>query len=69
MSSQKLLIWLIIVLSAVIVFFINRKLQRLITPKKSFLHLISYFILALVLVFGYTFLIVSLIYRLFPANK
>ena len=56
-------------MSAVLGFFINRKLQQLVMPRKSFLHLISYFALVILLVFGYTFLVVTLIYRLFPTTK
>lgn len=60
---------LVIALSLIPAWYINRWLQKIIQPRRSFLQLMLYFIVCLALVFIYTFLVVTLIFKLFPVAK
>ena len=60
---------LVIMLSLVPAFYLNRWLQKIIQPRKSFLRLLLYILTAFVLVFLYTFVIVWCIAKLFPIAK
>jgi hypothetical protein len=60
---------LVIMLSLVPAFYLNRWLQKIIQPRKSFVRLLLYILTAFVLVFLYTFVIVWCIAKLFPIAK
>jgi hypothetical protein len=60
---------LVIMLSLVPAFYLNRWLQQIIQPRKSFVRLLLYILTAFVLVFLYTFVIVWCIAKLFPIAK
>ena len=66
---QRLLVLLLILISLIPVYYINVWLQRLVRPRKSFAQLLLYILTCFALVFVYTFLLVFLILRLFPATK
>ena len=66
---MKLLILVLLVLSMVVLFYLNKWLQHLIEPRRSFFRLIAYFVLVFALLFGYTFLFVLFISNLFPFSK
>jgi hypothetical protein len=66
---QKILILLLILVSLIPVFFINKWLQALVIPRKSFARLILYFLVILELVFIYTYLLVIVIANLFPLQN
>jgi len=65
---QKFLIFFLILASIVPIFYINKWLQRMIIPRKSFVRLLLYFLVMLELLFIYTFLFVTLVSKLFPLS-
>lgn len=66
MRLQKLAIVLIIGLSLIPAYYINRQMLRYLQPRKSLLRLLLYLVLSLALVFIYTFFLVVLIFAIFP---
>jgi len=68
MKLQKLLILLIIAASLIPAYYLNAWLQNLVQPRKSLGQLMLYIVLCFALVFGYTFLLVAVITRIFPAK-
>ena len=66
---QKILILLFILLALVPLFLINKWLQNLVMPRKSFGRLVLYFLVVLEVVFMYTYLLVIVIANLFPASN
>jgi len=65
---QKFLIFFLILASIVPIFYINKWLQRMIIPRKSFVRLLLYLLVMLELLFIYTFLFVTLVSKLFPLS-
>ncbi|MDX2045399.1 MAG: hypothetical protein SFU87_01350 [Chitinophagaceae bacterium] len=63
---KSLLILLLILISALPVYIINKWLQHIISPRKSPARFLAYMVTALALVFVYTFLLVVSIKKLFP---
>ena len=66
---QKLLIILILLLSLIPAFYLNRWLQKLIQPRRSFGQFMLYMVSILVLVSLYYLIIVLIIYTFFPLPK
>ena len=66
---MKLVLFILLLISMVILFFCNKWLQKMIEPRKSFVRLITYFLVAFALLFGFTFLFVLFISNLFPFSK
>lgn len=62
---QRVIILVLILVSLVPIFYINRKLQAIIAPRKSFARLIVYMLTCFALVFFYTFLISLIVFKLF----
>jgi hypothetical protein len=67
MQKLKAFIILIVVLVSLIpVYLVNKWLQQKIRPKQSFSRLLLYILSGFALVFIYTFLVVFIIKKLFP---
>jgi len=66
---EKILILLLILVSLIPIFYINKWLQDLVLPRKSIARLLLYFLVILELIFIYTFLLVMVIARLFSLSK
>jgi hypothetical protein len=66
MKWKAIIILLIIIASLFPVYFANKYLQKAIAPRRSLVRLFFYLLSGLVLVFGYTFLVVFVIKKLFP---
>jgi len=69
MKFRSLIILLLVLISLVPAFFVNRLIRNQIQPRKSFFRFLIYLLLALVLVFIYTFFWVWIILYLFPVSK
>lgn len=69
MKGFPLLVFGLLLLSLVPAYYLNRWLLALLRPRESFWRLLLYFATSLLLVFGYTFAVVSLILRLLPHTK
>ena len=70
MKLRAVIIILILALSLIPPFYLDRALKRKLEPKRSALRFGLYMVIALSFVFFYTFLIAFLIIHLFPvANK
>ena len=67
--KMKLVIIVLLIISMVILYFFNKWLQQLIQPRKSFVRLITYILVAFALVFAFTFLFILFISNLFPLSK
>lgn len=65
----KVLVFLFILLSLVPAYYINIWLQRLIQPRRSFVLFLLYMFACFALVFGYTFLVTTVIFKVFPLPK
>lgn len=65
---RNMLILLMVLVSLVPVFYINRSLQNFIRPGQSLFRLLLYFVLALVFIFLYAFLIVIIILKIYPPH-
>lgn len=59
----------IILLSLIPAWYINAWLQKVIKPRQSFGQFLLYMVASLVLVFAYTFLVVTIISWVFPRVK
>ncbi len=59
-------ILLIIVISLIPVYLLNKRFQQTIRPKESLARLFFYILSGFALVFGYTFLVVFILKKLFP---
>jgi hypothetical protein len=66
LKLQRILILIIVLLSLIPVYYINLWMQKVIQPRRSFGRFLLYMLAGMGLVFGYTFLITSLIFKLFP---
>lgn len=66
MRIRALIILLIILLSLMPIYSINRYLQKKIRPRESLQRLLLYLLSGLFLVFVYTFLLVLVIKKIFP---
>jgi len=66
MKWKSLVILLIIIVSLIPAYLINKYLQKIIRPRESLSRLFLYLFCGLILVFIYTFLLVFLIKKLFP---
>jgi hypothetical protein len=60
---------LLIFLSLLPAYYINQWLQKIIQPRKSFGLFLLYMLACFALVFGYTFLVTMVIFKLFPLSK
>jgi hypothetical protein len=69
LKLQRILILLITLLSLIPVHYINLWLQKAVQPRKSFRRFLLYMLFGMLVVFGYTFLVIFVITRLFPAAK
>jgi hypothetical protein len=67
MKWKALVIILIIIVSLFPVYLFNKFLQKKIRPRESFGRLFLYLLSGFALVFVYTFLVVFIIKKLFPA--
>ncbi len=66
MNTHSLLILLLLLALLVPFYFLQKLLQRWLQPRLSMGRLMLYLLIMLVLVFGYTFLLVWLMGKLFP---
>jgi hypothetical protein len=66
---QRVLILVFILLSLLPVYYVNKWLQKVIQPRRSFGHFMLYLVACLVLVFAYTFLVVAIISWVFPPER
>ncbi|HEY4149654.1 MAG TPA: hypothetical protein VGM41_12030 [Chitinophagaceae bacterium] len=66
---RDVLISLIILVSLLPAWYFNRYLQRIIQPRRSFGRFLLYLLSGFAMAFGYTFIIVWIISRLFPLPK
>jgi hypothetical protein len=66
---QKLLVILLIAASLLPAYYLNKKLQQWLMPRKSFGRFLLFMLAAFALVFLYTFVIVWCITKLFPVAK
>ncbi|HET6995897.1 MAG TPA: hypothetical protein VFI06_12985 [Chitinophagaceae bacterium] len=62
---KSIVVLIIILVSIIPIYWLNVYLQRKIKPRQSFGRLFSYLLLSLLLIFAYTFLIVTVIGKLF----
>ena len=69
MKLRNLLILLTILVSLVPVYLANRWLLRLLRPRQSMGRLFLYLLSGFLLVFAYTFIVVFVIKKLFPASE
>jgi hypothetical protein len=67
MRFRAVVIILIIIASLIPVYSFNKYLQERIRPRESLGRLLGYILSGLLLIFIYTFLLVFLIRKLFPA--
>jgi hypothetical protein len=68
MNFKKIAVLLIIVLSLLPAYYINLQLLKFIEPRKAPMRFLAYMLSMFAFIFGYTFLIVWLIDRLFPVK-
>ncbi len=66
MKGRALLILLVIVLALVPAWYFNRYLLRVLDPRRSFGRFMIYVLTGFAMAFGYTFIVVWIISRLFP---
>jgi hypothetical protein len=62
---KSIIVIVIILVSLIPLYWVNAYLQRKMKPRQSFGRLFSYLLLALLLIFAYTLLIVTIIRKLF----
>ncbi|TMI73248.1 MAG: hypothetical protein E6H09_07550 [Bacteroidetes bacterium] len=62
---KSIVVIVIILVSLIPLYWINAYLQKKMKPRQSFGRLFSFLLLALFLMFAYTFLIVTIIRKLF----
>jgi hypothetical protein len=67
MRWKAIVILLIILISLIPLYSINKYLQRIINPRNSIGQLFLYMLSGMLLVFGYTFLLVLFIKWLYPS--
>lgn len=60
---------LVIFASLIPAWYLNRWLQKIVQPRRSFGQFMLYMLLCFVLVFAYTFLLTTVIFKLFPPPK
>lgn len=65
----KIVAFFFILLSLIPAYYINLWLQKLIQPRRHFGLFLLYVLTCFALVFGYTFLVTALIFKLFPLPK
>jgi hypothetical protein len=63
---KKIVVLVIIVGFLIAAYFLNIYSQKLIDPRKSFGHLMLYFLVTVAMIFGLTFLMVFIIGQLYP---
>jgi hypothetical protein len=68
MHLRSLVIFGLILISLVLIYFVNRYLQKIIKPRLSLTRLFLYFLTAFALVFIYTGLLVFAVVHLFPLH-
>lgn len=66
MKTRSLLILLLLLVSLIPLYFLQKLLQHSLQPRRSLGRLMLYLLTMLALVFGYTFLLVWLAGKLFP---
>jgi hypothetical protein len=66
---KGVLIVLLVMLSLIPAWYINQWLQKIIQPRRHFGLFLLYMLTCFALVFGYTFLVTTLIFKLFPLPK
>jgi hypothetical protein len=64
-KAQRLLILLLILVSLIPVYYLNRWFQQFVQPRRSFLRFLLYMILGLGFAFLYTYLLTFVIFHLF----
>jgi len=69
LKAKGFLIVVLIMLSMVPAYYINVWLQKIIQPRRSFFLFLLYMFSCFLLVFGYTFFITTIIFKLFPVPK
>ena len=67
MKLKAIAILLIIIASLFPVYLANKYLQKVIAPRRSMLRLFLYLLTGFALIFGYTFLVVLIIKKIFPS--
>jgi len=68
MKLRSLIIWIILLLSLLVAYYINRYLQKAMQPRQSPARLFLFLLTNFVLVLLYTMFIVGLIVKLFPVK-
>jgi len=66
---QKILILFLLIALSLPAFYINRWIQLVIMPRRSFKRFLTYMMVCMALVFAYSFLVVWLIRHLFPLSN
>jgi hypothetical protein len=66
MNFKGIAVLLIIILSLLPAYYFNQQLLKFIKPRKAPLRFLAYMLSMFAFIFGYTFLIVWLIGRIFP---
>jgi hypothetical protein len=66
MRWKAIVIFLIVLVSLVPAYFINKYLQKILRPRESLSRLLFYLVSGMLLVFIYTLLLVLLIKLIFP---
>lgn len=66
MKLKGVVIIFFIFLSLIPAWYVNRWLQKIVRPRRSFGQFLLYMLLCFALVFGYTFLITAALFKLFP---
>ncbi len=69
MRLRGILISLLILLSLIPAWYLTKWMQKVIQPRKSFLQFLLYMVLCFALVFFYTFLLTTVIFKLFPPKR
>lgn len=68
MNLKGIAVLLIIILSLLPAYYLNRQLLKFIEPRKAPLRFLTYMLSMFAFIFGYTFLIVWLIGQIFPVE-
>ena len=63
---QKIIVFLIIIVFLALAYFLNIYFQKLINPRRSFGHLMFYFLTTVIMILVLTFLMVLIIGTLYP---
>lgn len=66
---KGILVTLVILALLFPAWYLNRWLQKIVQPRRSFAQFLLYMLLCFAMVFVYTFLVTAVVLRLFPASR